>query len=285
MLSPDAMVNGKILDIVKRSVPGIWQVDPRNDVQSSVTPDDDSPISPKVALITGGARRIGREVALRLAGRGWDIAITYLSSDDAAAELAESIQRLGRQCQIVRADFSDPETASASVADAIMKRFDRLDLLLHNASVYEPTELASINSEALRFNFAVHCETPVLLTKLLAGHLRESGGTVLTMTDTMLDRTRQSFLAYSLSKAAAEQMTRELARSLAPEVTVNAIAPGAILWAEEQDEHERQQYLSRVPMGKRGEPADIAALVEFLCTDGKYITGQTIRVDGGRSLR
>jgi pteridine reductase len=186
---------------------------------------------------------------------------------------------------IVRADFAEPEPAAAKVADAVTKRFDRLDLLLHNASVYTPDSLDDASADGLGHNFAVHALTPMLLTKRLRPLLEAAGGTVLAMTDTDLDRTRPGYLSYQISKAALATLVRNLARELAPIVTANLIAPGAILWPADATDEEKRTYLTRVPLDRPAEREDVPNLVEFLCTRGKYITGETIRVDGGRSLR
>ena len=243
------------------------------------------PDATRTALVTGGARRVGRRVALHLARLGWDVAITYRTSGEAMSTLADEFGRMGRGFLPVRADFADPEVAAAKVGEAVAKRFDRLDVLMHNASVYEPSTLDNANYGDLRRDLAVHVETPLLLTRRLRPLLEAAGGTVVTMTDTDLDRTRPSFLTYQLSKAALLNLTRNLARELAPRVTVNAIAPGAVEWAEDMTNEEKETYLKRVPLGRAADPADVPRLIEFLATNGRYITGETLRLDGGRHLR
>ena len=237
------------------------------------------------ALITGGARRVGRRVALHLAERGWDIAVTYNHSADDASTLAERIEGLGRECVLIQADFTDPLPAATRVADAVQKRFDRLDLLLHNASLYERGDLLATDLQQLRRLLAIHALTPILLTQKLAPLLKLAGGTVLAMSDEQLERPGSAYAAYSMSKAAFENAIKSLARELAPEVTVNAIAPGVVAWPDDMPQASRVRYLKRVPLKRAGTPQDVAELVEFLCTRGKYITGQTIRLDGGRSIR
>lgn len=222
---------------------------------------------------------------MHLARRGWDIAITYQSSAESMSTLAEAIEGMGRRFVPVCADFTLPQAAVDAVAAAVTRQFDRLDLLLHNASHYTPNTLATITLDDIRRDLAIHVETPLLLTQLLRPLLEAAGGTVLCMTDSDLDRTRPSYLSYQISKAALANLTRQLSRELAPKVTVNAIAPGAILWAKGTAEAEKERYLARVPLGRAAEAGDVPELVEFLATRGKYITGETIRMDGGRSLR
>ena len=179
----------------------------------------------RVALVTGGARRVGRFVAMHLARLGWDVAITYHASGEAASSLAEEVGRIGRQCLIVKADLTDPDAATARVAEAVSKRFPRLDLLLHNASLYEPGGLFDATPDQMRRFFAVHAESPLLLTRRLAPLLKVANGTVIAMTDVNVDRPRPSYAAYTMSKAALANLVPSLARELAPDVTANAIAP------------------------------------------------------------
>ena len=222
---------------------------------------------------------------MHLARLGWDVAVTYHTSDEAASSLAVAVEGVGRQCLIVRADLSDPDGATTKVADAVGKRFARLDLLMHNASVYEAGGLFDATPEQMRRFFAVHAASPLLLTRRLAPLLRAANGTVIAMTDVNVDRPRPSYAAYTMSKAALANLVPSLARELAPDVTANAIAPGVVDWPEDMPAAEREDYLKLIPLERAGTPADVAKLVHFLCTDGKYVTGQTLRLDGGRSVQ
>lgn len=246
---------------------------------------DAAPPPVRTALVTGGARRVGRAVVLHLARAGWDVAATYHTSSDAISTLADAVEHLGRRFVQVRADFADPEAATDRVGRAIDAQFDRLDLLVHNASVYEPNDLDSLDLAALRRDFAVHVETPLLLTRRLRPLLERAAGTVVTMTDTDLERSRPSYLSYQLTKAALANLTKNLARELAPNITVNAIAPGAILWAEGMTDDEKAAYLKRVPLARAAEGDEVPKLIAFLATNGRYLTGETLRMDGGRHLR
>lgn len=241
--------------------------------------------APPVALITGGAKRVGRAVAHHLAERGWNIALTYNTSSDAASDLAHRIQGLGRQCQIIQADLTEPDASTRRIADAVTRRFARLDLLLHNASLYEKGGLADATAEQMRRFFAIHAESPLLLTQRLADLLRKARGSVIAMSDVNVDRPRPAWAAYTMSKAALANLVPSLARDLAPQVTVNAIAPGVVEWPDDMTQEQRQAYLEKIPLARAGTPQDVARLIHFLVTDGRYITGQTIRLDGGRSIR
>lgn len=237
-----------------------------------------------VALITGGARRVGRAVALHLAHHGYDIAITYATSDAEAGIYADEMKTLGRRCLTVRADLTDLPAATDQIAAEVGSTFGRLDVLVHNASLYEPSGLNQIDLAQMRRFWSVHLEAPLLLTRALAPLLRASGGTVVMMTDAATGRPTPAMMAYFASKAGLENLTKSLARELGPEVTVNAVAPGVVEWAQATPQDVRDAYLRRLPLGRIGSPQDVARLVHFLATGGGYLTGQTFRLDGGRSL-
>jgi pteridine reductase len=237
----------------------------------------------RVALITGAARRVGRATALRLAEAGFDVALTYLSSRDEAMELAEQIARLGRRALAICADLADPQVAVERIAGQFNAAFDRLDVLVNNASLFEPDDPARFPGQ-LRRMMAIHVESPTLLCQALADELRLSQGHIVNMVDILAERPWPAYSAYCASKAALASLTRSWARLYAPEVTVNAIAPGVVEWRADVPEDQRQKYLQRVPLGRAGSPNDVANLVHFLATEGTYITGRIIRVDGGRSM-
>ncbi len=235
----------------------------------------------KTILVTGGAKRVGRHVALHFAKLGYDVAVTVNTSDPAS--LRGEVEAVGRSFLSVRADFAQPVEATEAVGN-VVERHGRLDVLVHNASVYEPCRLADVTPEVLRRDLAVHVETPLLLTRRLQPLLSTARGTVVAMTDVDLDRSRPSFLTYQLSKAALANLMANLARELAPEVTVNCVAPGAVEWPPEMKQEAKDMYLSRVPLDRVGSPADVAKAIEYLVTSGRYVTGQTLRLDGGRHL-
>jgi pteridine reductase len=240
--------------------------------------------SSKVALVTGAARRVGRAIVQRLAEAGYDIAFTYNQSRSAAEDLCDSLMALGRRVAMIPADFTEPESAVASLAQSFRAQFDRLDALVNNASIYEPSSLHWVTLEQGRRLWAVHVETPLLLLRHFDKMLRQTRGHVINMSDLLAERPWPQYLVYSATKAALSNLTLGLARELAPDVTVNAIAPGVVEWPEDYPEEDRQKYLKRVPLGRAGTPADVADVVHFLCTQGCYITGQIIRLDGGRSI-
>ena len=239
----------------------------------------------RVALVTGGAKRVGRAVVERLADSGqFDVAFTYYHSGTLADELARKYENSPARVVRIPANLDDPSTFVPAVAHDFQRTFDRLDVLVHNASAYEPGGLEQTSLDQIRRFNAVHVESPLLLTQALAPMLRASRGHLITMLDLLAERPWPKYLAYCASKAALWNVTLGLARALAPDVTVNGIAPGVVEWPDDYPEPEKEKYLRRVPLARAGEPEDVASLVEYLVTEGSYITGQIIRVDGGRSV-
>jgi pteridine reductase len=238
----------------------------------------------KVALVTGGAKRVGRAIALQLAEEGFDLAFTYLSSEAEAQALVEAIGAIGRTAHAIRADLTQPAIAVEEIHRAVSVEFGRLDVLVNNASLYQPADLTTTTSTLIHQLNAIHVESPLLLCQRFEPMLRAARGHVVNMVDLLAERPWPQYLPYCASKAALWNLTLGLARSLAPEVTVNGIAPGVVEWPDDYPQSERDKYLKRVPLGRPGTPQDVARLVKFLVTDGAYITGQIIRLDGGRSI-
>ena len=227
----------------------------------------------RVALVTGGTKRVGRAIVERLIAEGFDVCITF------HRDLPEDLEE--RVALAVPVDLADPSTVYA-VRDAFV--FDRLDVLVNNASAYEPASLPDVTPEHIRKMMAVHVESPLRLCQMFEELLRASRGHVVNMIDLLAERPWPQFLAYCASKAALGNLTLGLARELAPDVTVNGIAPGVVEWPADYPQADREKYLKRVPLARAGTPQDVANLVHFLVTEGSYITGQIIRLDGGRSI-
>jgi pteridine reductase len=255
----------------------------------------------KVALVTGGARRVGRAIALRLAEAGMDVAITYLHSDDAAGETIDSIRAIGRNAHAIRADLARPDAAEQVFA-AFAKHFDRLDALVNNASSFAPSAIGQITADDFERHMAVNARTPLMLIQkfapMLAAHAqvddaheppdrgptRDAGRVVNFIDIHVMGEPLKAHAAYNASKAALMEITMTAAMELAPKVTVNAVAPGVVAWAQTYTEAERRAYMRRVPLARPGTPDDAAAAVLFLVRDADYCTGQVIRLDGGRLL-
>jgi len=237
-----------------------------------------------VALVTGGSRRVGRVICLALAGAGYDVALTSHGPSDETDAVAKSIRDQGYRALVLSADLTQLPSAVDQINAEFSANFDRLDLLVHNASVYHPSGMNDATVEQMRQMWSVHVEAPLLLCRAFAGRLREAHGAVINMVDILAQRPRPAYAGYCASKAALENLTLSLARELAPRVTVNGIAPGVVEWPDDMPESARQAYLSRVPLGRAGTPEDVARTVIFLARDARYITGQIIRLDGGRML-
>src|SRR4051812_31161683 len=238
----------------------------------------------RVALVTGGAKRVGRAIVERLAHAGVDVAFTYLSSEAEAGELRAKLEAAGGAALPIKADFTHAQRAADGVASAFAGRFDRLDVLVNSASLYEPGRLEEADLQQSRRLMAVHFESPLLLSQAFAPLLRRSKGHIVNMVDLLAERPWPQYLVYCASKAALWNLTLGLARALAPDVTVNGIAPGVVDWPDNYPESEKQKYLKRVPLNRPGTPEDVANTAHFLVTQGTYLTGQIFRLDGGRSI-
>ena len=237
-----------------------------------------------VALVTGGAKRIGRAIVRRLAAAGFDVVLTYWQSHAEAEELVRELEGQQVRAVAIRADLTRPEQAVPEVVRQVTGKFARLDVLVNNASLYEPSGLGVTDSTQMRRMWAIHVESPLLLCREFEPMLRRSTGHVVNMVDLLAERPWPQYLAYCASKAGLWNLTLGLAKALAPEVTVNGLAPGVIQWPEQMPEADRERYLKRVPLGRAGTPQEAAEMVHFLCTGGTYITGQILRLDGGRSI-
>lgn len=244
-----------------------------------------------LALVTGAARRVGRAIAVELARAGCDVIIHFNGSASEATAVRAEVHTLGRHAELWPLDLSElagVERAARELAGAL----PGLDVLVHNASIYAPTPLAGVSASDVTRHHAVNAAAPLLLSRAFGPLLERSsldgGGSIVAMLDIhAMGLPRRDFVAYAMSKAALHEMVRSLARDLAPRVRVNAVAPGVVAWPDDgyESDHEAQQaYLKRVPLARSGTPEDAAEAVRWLALEARYMTGHTIRVDGGRSL-
>ncbi len=239
----------------------------------------------KVALITGGAKRIGAAICRHLHEHDWHVIVHYNYSNSTAEALVNELnaKRPGTAASL-QAELS-AEAGLAEFASQCLSVFGRLDLLVNNASQFYPTQLANMTSTAFDELMSTNARAPLLLTQALAAEL--SGGSIVNIIDIHGSTPLKDYPAYSASKAALNMLTRSLALELAPDVRVNGVAPGAILWPEDSAEmsgSEKQALLEKIPMQRLGNPIDIARTVRFLSEDAAFITGQIINVDGGQTI-
>lgn len=241
----------------------------------------------KSALITGGAKRIGAEIARMLHAEGMNISIHYRASKTEAQELSDRLNALRSNSAIIlQADLL--QTAQLSqLVDASVKHWGGLDALINNASTFYPTPIGKITEAHWDDLIGSNLKAPLFLAQAAAPHLKQSHGNIINIVDVHGFRPMKDHPLYSTAKAGLAMLTQALAKELGPDVRVNGVAPGAIMWPEnnlEQDNATREMILNRTTLKRQGEPKDIAAAVRFLIRDADYITGQVIPVCGGRSI-
>lgn len=238
----------------------------------------------KVALVTGGAVRVGRAISLALAGRGAAVAIHYHTSAGSARALAAEIEAAGGSAAPFQADVSDAGSVDA-LMDAILARFGALDVLVNNAAIFPRTPFATVTEEEWDRALDTNLKGPFLCARRAGREmLRRGSGKIVNIADVSAFRPWGNYIPYCVSKAGVVALTQGLARALAPAVQVNAVAPGAILFPDAYTEQQKERVLAQVPAGRAGSPEDVARTVLFLVEGPDYITGAVIPVDGGRSL-
>ena len=237
-----------------------------------------------VALVTGAARRLGAVIARTLHAAGYDVALHFRQSRGELDALADALEaRRSHSTLVLQAELAD-SAQLPGVVDAVVARFGRLDALVNNASIFHATPLGEITAAQCDEFFAVNARAPLLLAQAAAPHLKVAHGAIVNITDIYAERPLPQHAAYGMSKAALRMATAALAQELAPDVRVNAVAPGAILWPANKSDADRDAALARIPLQRTGTPEEIAGTVLWLIRDAGYVTGQTIRVDGGRTL-
>ena len=246
---------------------------------------DENSLTDKVVLVTGAARRIGAAIETRLQLNGARVAIHYRGSADSADELAALLNRRRQDSAATfQADLLSNEDISALVA-AVVAWGGRLDGLVNNASTFYPTPIGEISDAHWDDLVGSNFKAPLFLSQEAVPHLRETGGSIVNILDIHAQRPLRDHIVYGSAKAALGMLTRSLAKDLAPDVRVNGVSPGAILWPEDgMTEDVQQSILRQVPLKRAGSPDDIAGCVVYLMRDASYVTGQIIAVDGGRSI-
>jgi pteridine reductase len=238
----------------------------------------------KVVLITGAAHRIGAVTARYLHEAGCNIILHYLSSRSPAQALQKELNdKRENSVVLVQADLLANNAVTALVKEAY-NAWQRLDVLINNASTFYRTPIGSANDQHWDDLFGTNVKAPFFLAQAAAPYLRKTRGSIINMVDIHARRPVKEYSIYSMAKAALETMTKSLARELGPEIRVNGVAPGAILWPDNIDEVTKQRIVSKTFLKRKGEPADIAKAIRFMIEDAPYMTGQILSIDGGRSL-
>ncbi len=250
--------------------------------------------SRRVALVTGGAKRVGRAIVEHLADRGFDVAFTYYLSGTLADDIVNKYEKGPARIVRIPGDLDDPATFVPAVVGEFQRHFNRLDVLVNNASAYEESPLETVKLEDIRRFNAVHVESPLLLCQAFAPMLRKSRGHVVNMIDLLAERPWPKYLAYCASKAALDHFTRAAALDCAPKgVRVNAVNPGVVITNLHKrggmDDARYAAFLEHAksthPLGRPGTAEEVADLIAFLLSEkSEWITGETIAIDGGRHL-
>lgn len=238
-----------------------------------------------VALITGAAKRIGAQIARRLHASGYDLALHYRRSVAEVSALVDELEAARKDSAVaLQADLGEFDRLPELIAHTV-GRYGRLDALVNNASAFRPTPLGTATPADWDDLFAANARAPFFLAQAAALHLKAARGAIVNLADIYAERPLRGYAVYCMAKAALAMATKSLALELAPEVRVNAVAPGAILWPEGGvDEAKERALLARTPLARTGAPEEIAEAVRWLLQDARYTTGQILRVDGGRLL-
>ncbi len=238
----------------------------------------------KVALITGGAKRIGASTARYLHEKGIDIIFTYSNSSIEANNLKNRLNMIrSKSCYSIKVNFGRNTNFNNLIKKAL-KIYGRIDYLVNNASKFYPTKIGEVSDKLWMDIIDTNIKAPLFLSKALHTELKKRKGSIINIIDIHVEPPLKDHIIYNVSKAGLLALTRSLAKDLAPHIRVNGVSPGAIMWPEnETSKKKKEDILSKIPMKKTGTPDDIAKTVYFLL-ENNYITGQNINVDGGRRL-
>lgn len=245
------------------------------------------PLQDKVVLVTGGAKRVGAAICRRLHAAGAEVMVHYRSSaKEARALQSELVELRPGSARLAQADLLKIDAIAGLVKETV-REFGRLDALVNNASSFYPTVVGEITEKAWDDLVGTNLKVPLFMSQAAARELRKAHGCIVNIVDIHAEVPLKNHVVYNAAKGGLLALTRSLARELGPEVRVNGIAPGTILWPDNetwQDEVARQRIINQTALKRIGEPDDIAKAVEFLIAAAPYVTGQIIAVDGGRSV-
>ncbi|MEO2054986.1 MAG: SDR family oxidoreductase [Nitrospira sp.] len=237
----------------------------------------------KAVLITGAARRIGKAIALSVAGKGAKVAIHYNQSRDEARQLVEKIAEKGGEAFAVQGDIREVADCERIVRECC-ERFGGIDVLINNASVFFKTPLFQVNEQDWDTTFDANLKGGFFCAQAAAREMQKGGGKIINIADWSGLRPYKNYIPYCISKAGVIAMTKGLARTLAPKIEVNAIAPGPVLAADDFDDNDKETIIRHTPLGRFGAPEDIVNAVLFLLEGTNFMTGSTIIIDGGRLI-
>jgi pteridine reductase len=241
----------------------------------------------KIALVTGGAKRIGQAICNLLHESGIDLMIHYRHSADEANKLQKELNNIRKNsANIIQADLVVTNILP-NLIEKTISTYGRLDILVNNASSYYPTAIGKMNEQNWNDLIGSNLKAPLFLSQLAAVELIKTKGCIINITDTHIDRPKKNYIIYNIAKAGLTTLTKSLAQELSPDIRVNAVAPGPVLWPENNEEFNdiyKQRVISQTLLKKMGTPHDIAIAVKFLVLDAPFITGHILAVDGGRSL-
>lgn len=239
-----------------------------------------------VALITGGARRIGASIARQLHSEGYNLVIHYRNSKDDAQSLADTLNSLRNKSVFLVSANLNEKTGIESLAEKSLAAYGRLDVLINNASSFYPTPVGEANEEQWDDLFGSNAKAPFFLSQALSKALKETRGKIINIADIHAEKPLKEHTLYCMAKAANVMLTLSLAKELAPDIRVNSIAPGAIMWPEQDAELSKESQaaiVDKIPLARTGKPENIANTVSYLLNND-YLTGQVISVDGGRRI-
>lgn len=236
-----------------------------------------------VALVTGGARRVGQAIALALADRGVHVVIHYNAGAAEAEACATAVRQRGVEAALLPGDLTDTAACEALPMQAA-SAFGRLDIVVNSAAMMLRTPIGDVTADVWDAMFALNLRAPFFIAQAAAPLLREHGGSIVNIADLAAFETWPAYVPHGITKAGVVQMTRALARALAPEIRVNGVAPGAVLLPDDWNEDTAERLAATTPLRRLGSASDVAQAVVYLC-DAPYVTGEVLIVDGGRHVR
>ena len=236
------------------------------------------------ALVTGAGRRVGQAIAIGLAQAGCDVAVHYHGSAEGAQETARAIEQAGRRAKLLQADLSDA-AAARKLPDQAGGAFKRLDVVVNSAAIMVREPVEDVTPESWDATLDLNLRAMFFVSQGAIAHLRRAKGKIVNLADLAGLEPWPAYVTHCVSKAGVIMLTKALARALAPDIAVNAVAPGAVLLPEEWDDQAREHIRATTPLARLGSPADVVAAVKFLLAGTDYVTGTILVVDGGRLIR